>query len=85
MVKHDFLCNLLSQFSILKVFTHQSNSVITNSLGPSIFVRYKLEGFFNNVTIWGQCDSTYCVHYTDEFVLIVFVLTEFDCICITLT
>ncbi len=54
----------------------QSNSVVTNTMEPSIFVRYNHENLCNKVSIWDDIDVDF-VRYTREFVKIV--KTDFDC------
>ncbi len=53
----------------------QSNSVITNSSGPDIFVRYNLVNLCTNVTNL----ALKSVRYNRVFVITEFVITEFHC------
>ncbi len=67
-------------------FTHyiQSNSVITNSTGPSIFVRYNRDivitvKLYVVKSPFGTKNFLKFVRYSREFVITVIVITEFDC------
>jgi hypothetical protein len=60
----------------------QSNSVITNTRGPSRNVRYNREKYPYTVSCHlGPKMGHYFVRYKREFVITVIVLTEFDCSC----
>jgi hypothetical protein len=64
------------------IFSIQSNSVITNSTGPSLFVRYNRDVVVTVklYVVKSPFGTQNLICYSREFVITVIVIVEFDCI-----